>query len=96
MALHDLARAHPDDPIPAGERGVRADRIHQREWPVGNVRWTRTFRAGPFTLLALGTAFRHREGSTVQANISGAPALTRSTHPVVTPDLQLGFRNGIS
>ena len=70
--------------------------INQREWPVGSARWTRTFSQGPITLLALGTAFRHREGSTVQANISGAPALTAINSSSLTPDLQLVFRNGIS
>jgi len=68
----------------------------QREWPVGNVRWSRTFRAGPLTLLAVGTSFRHREGSSVQANRSGAPALTSITSSSITPDVQLGLRNGMS
>ncbi|MBA3556300.1 MAG: hypothetical protein H0W29_16320, partial [Gemmatimonadales bacterium] len=35
---------------------------HQREWPVGNLRWSRTFRTGPLALLAVGTTFRQREG----------------------------------
>ena len=68
----------------------------QREWPVGSVRWSRTFRGGPFTLLAVGTAFRHREGSSVQANRSGAPALTSITSSSITPDVQFGFRNGVT
>ncbi len=70
--------------------------INQREWPVGSARWTRTFGRGPITLLALGTTFRHREGSTVQANIAGTPALTAINSSSVTPDLQLVLRNGIS
>src|SRR5207249_692324 len=41
--------------------------IHQQEWPVGNLRWSQTFRGGPLTQLALGTAVRRREGSSVQA-----------------------------
>jgi hypothetical protein len=58
----------------------------QREWPVGNVRWSRTFRAGPLTLVAVGTSFRHREGSSIQANRSGAPALTSITSSSITPE----------
>jgi hypothetical protein len=66
----------------------------QREWPVGNVRWSQTFRGGPLTLVALGTAIRHREGSSVQANRDGAPAITSITSSSVTPDIQFGLRNG--
>jgi len=69
---------------------------NQREWPVGSARWTRTFGHGPITLLALGTAFRHREGSTVQANVAGAPALSAINSSTITPDLQIVLRNGIS
>ena len=68
----------------------------QTEWPVGNVRWSRTFRGGPFTILALGTAFRRREGSSVQGNTGGAPALTSISSSSVSPDVQLGFRNGLN
>ena len=68
----------------------------QREWPIGNVRWTRTFRKGTITLLALGTSFRHREGSTVQANVAGTPALSAINSSSITPDLQLAFRNGMT
>ena len=68
----------------------------QREWPVGSARWTRTFRQGALTLLALGTTFRHREGSTVQANFEGRPALSAINSSSITPDLQLVLRNGIS
>jgi len=68
----------------------------QREWPVGSVRWTRTFKTGALTLLALGTAFRHREGSSVQANVAGAPALSAINSSSLTPDVQLVLRNGVS
>ena len=54
----------------------------QTEWPVGNVRWSRTFRGGPFTLLALGTAFRRREGSSVQAQ-QRRPSRPHQHHVVV-------------
>ncbi|MGH7498166.1 MAG: hypothetical protein ACREL3_04875 [Gemmatimonadales bacterium] len=69
---------------------------NQREWPVGSVRWTRTFRNGPITLLALGTAFRHREGSSIQANVAGTPALSAIRSSSLNPDIQLALRNGMS
>ncbi len=68
----------------------------QREFPVGNIRWSRTFRGGPLTLLAVGAALRHREGSSVQANRSGPAALTSIESSSVTPDVQFSFRNGIA
>jgi hypothetical protein len=70
--------------------------ITQREWPVGNVRWSHTFREGPFTLLALGTGFRRREGSSTQLNRSGPSALTSIDSHSITPDVQFGFRNGMA
>jgi hypothetical protein len=69
---------------------------NQREWPVGSVRWSHTFRGGLFSLLALGTTFRHREGGSVQSNRSGPAALTSITSSSLTPDMQLGFRNGVT
>jgi hypothetical protein len=68
----------------------------QTEWPVGSVRWSRTFRGGPFTILALGTAFRQREGSSVQGNAGGLPAVTSISSSSVSPDVQLGLRNGLN
>jgi hypothetical protein len=68
----------------------------QREWPVGSVRWSHTFSAGALSLLTLGTAVRHREGSSQQVNTSGAPALTSITSSSIAPDLQVGLRNGVS
>jgi motility/secretion related protein SprA len=68
----------------------------QREWPVGNIRWSQSFRSGLLSLLALGTSLRKREGSSVQANRSGAPAETNIHSSSVTPDIQLTFRNGLS
>ena len=68
---------------------------NQREWPVGNVRWSHTFRAGALTLLAIGTAFRHREG-TLQSRPSrgGTPALTNIKSSSITPDVQFGSATG--
>jgi hypothetical protein len=69
----------------------------QREWPVGNVRWSRTFRGGPMTLLAIGTAFRRREGNSIQGNRAGQVGATSSIESsTITPDAQINFRNGVS
>jgi hypothetical protein len=68
----------------------------QREWPVANVRWSQTFRSGPMSLLAIGTAYRRRAGSSAQANLSGSPALTSIRSSSVTPDIQLALRNGMT
>jgi hypothetical protein len=67
----------------------------QREWPVGSLRWTRTFARGPFTLIAAGVAVRRREGNWSQpsAGLEGARSGTRSS--ALNPDLQLTFRNGL-
>jgi hypothetical protein len=76
--------------------GLVETETKQREFPVGSVRWSRTFLRGPIALLAVGTAFRRREGSSLQANRSGPAALTSIQSFSVTPDIQIGFRNGIS
>ncbi len=78
-----------------GEAFIETE-TQQTEWPVGNVRWSRTFRGGPFTIVAVGTAFRRREGTSMQGNRGGAPALTSIKSSSVTPDVQLGFRNGLN
>ena len=71
--------------------------IEQREWPVGNVRWSRTFRGGPLSLLAIGTGFRRREGSSVQGSRAGGiGALSGIESSTITPDAQISFRNGVS
>ncbi len=69
----------------------------QREWPVGNVRWSQTFRGGPMALLAIGTGFRRREGSSVQGSRgSNAGARSAIESSTITPDAQISFRNGVS
>jgi hypothetical protein len=68
----------------------------QREWPVGNLRWTRTFGGGPLTLVAAGAGIRRREGTSTQPSIGGAGALSATTSYSLTPDLQLSFRNGLA
>jgi hypothetical protein len=78
-----------------GEGFVQTE-TRQREFPVGNLRWSHSFRGGALTTLALGTAFRRRAGSSVQLNADGPSALTSISSSSLTPDLQVGFRNGIS
>ncbi len=68
----------------------------QREWPIGNVRWSRTFAGGPLSLVAVGTTFRHREGSSVQGNLGGAAALSATQSSTITPDVQFSLRNGMA
>ena len=68
----------------------------QREWPVGNLRWTRTFGGGPLTLVAAGAGIRRREGTSTQPSIGGAGALSATSSYALTPDLQLSFRNGLA
>jgi hypothetical protein len=67
----------------------------QREWPVGNVRWTHTFRGGPLTLVTLGAGMRRREGTSSQAGGVREGARSATSSSTVTPDLQLTFRNGL-
>jgi len=69
---------------------------NSREWPVGNVRWSRTFRGGPLSLLAIGTTFRRREGRSVQGNRAGQTALSSIESSSITPDVQVSLRNGMA
>jgi hypothetical protein len=69
----------------------------QREWPVGNLRWSHSFSGGPLSLLAIGTAFRRREGNTVQASQGSTEGVASTIgSSSITPDAQLNFRNGVS
>jgi hypothetical protein len=67
----------------------------QREWPVGNFRWTRTFSKGPLTLVAAGVGVRKREGNWSQPIGGGEGARSATSSSSFTPDLQLTFRNGL-
>ncbi len=78
-----------------GEGFIQTE-TRQREWPVGNLRWSRTFRGGPLALLAVGATFRRREGSSVQGNRTGAPALSAIESSSLTPDVQISLRNGMA
>ena len=77
-------------------QGLVETETRQREFPAGNVRWSHTFRGGPLALLAVTTAFRHREAISQQANATGPAALSSTLSLSITPDMELGFRNGIS
>jgi hypothetical protein len=69
--------------------------VEQREWPVGNVRWNHVFRAGLFNLFSAGLAFRHREGSSVQAGqVNQVQSAINSDS--WRPEMQIGLRNGMS
>jgi hypothetical protein len=67
----------------------------QREWPIGQVRWTRAIRRGFLSAFTLSTGIREREGST-ELPSSGATARTLTESSTWQNDLQLTFRNGIS
>jgi hypothetical protein len=68
----------------------------QIEWPVGSLRWTRTFGGGPLTLVAAGAGIRHREGTSTQPSVTGIGALSSTSSYALNPDLQLSFRNGLA
>jgi hypothetical protein len=80
---------------PVGDRLTETS-TRQREWPVGSVRWTQTFRGGPFNLIAAGLGFRYREGNSTQPSREQGGALSATTSSSLTPDLQIGLRNGMS
>jgi hypothetical protein len=68
----------------------------QREWPVGNLRWTQTFSGGPVSLIAAGAGIRRREGTSSQPGAEGGGASSATSSSALTPDLQLTFRNGVA
>jgi hypothetical protein len=68
----------------------------QREWPVGNLRWTHSFPRGPLTLVAAGAGLRRREGTSDQPSVEGIGARSATSSYALTPDLQLSFRNGLA
>ena len=75
---------------------VQTDR-HQREWPVGSVRWSRTFRGGPVTLVGFSTTFRRREGTSTLPRVADAEPVTSALRSnTFAPDLQVNLRNGMS
>jgi hypothetical protein len=74
--------------------GLLSTDSRQREWPVGNVRFTWNLKSGFLCLFTAGVGFRRREGSTLQPSINGN-AVTSTLSSSVSPDMQLGFRNGL-
>ena len=68
----------------------------QREWPVGTLRWSRTFGGGPLTLVAAGAGIRHRRGTSSQPSGGGTVANSAISSYSLTPDLQISFRNGLA
>ncbi len=67
----------------------------QREWPVGSVRWSRTLKGGPVSVLSFDATIRRREGSTVVPLTTGAAeSATFSTS--FSPGVQIGLRNGMA
>jgi hypothetical protein len=76
--------------------GFSETTTRQREWPVGNLRWTHTFGGGPVTLVTLGAGMRRREGTSSQAGGVREGTLSATSSSSFTPDLQLSFRNGLS
>ncbi|HSE27685.1 MAG TPA: hypothetical protein VLA95_05605 [Gemmatimonadales bacterium] len=69
--------------------------VQTTEWPIGTVRFTRTFRRGPLAQLVLGATVRDREGVTRLPVLTGAAARQATISEAWTRDLQAGFRNGL-
>ena len=67
----------------------------QREWPVGSLRWTRTFSRGPLSLVAAGAGLRRREGTSTQEGGEAVGAQSATSSYALTPDMQITFRNGL-
>ncbi|MGZ8392895.1 MAG: hypothetical protein ACXWWK_08660, partial [Gemmatimonadales bacterium] len=76
--------------------GFSVTNTRQREWPVGTLRWTRTFRGGPLSLVAAGASLRQRSGTSTQPGGGGAVATSSTSSYALTPDAQFSFRNGLS
>jgi len=76
--------------------GQRLAVIYQREWPSGQVRFSRPFSTGPFALLALGATLRERQGSTTQPVSATVVAVVSNQSRNISPELGLTFRNGVT
>lgn len=73
-------------------------RTQQLDWPEVNLRWSRTFRGGPLTLLSLTGGVRAREASTVTppADSGMPPALVSNNSTGWRPGVAIYLRNGIT
>ena len=69
--------------------------ISQREWPSGQVRFSRPFSRGPFALVSVGATIRQRRGSTTQPVSASVVSLVSNQTRNVSPELGITFRNGI-
>jgi motility/secretion related protein SprA len=76
--------------------GFSTTTSRQREWPVLTMRWTRTFAKGPLTMVTAGSGIRRREGTSTQPSRDQAATVSATSSSMVTPDFQIGFRNGLA
>lgn len=67
----------------------------QREWPKGNVRFSRTLRRLPVRQFSLGATFRVTDGSTVVPSVAGPGVRSLISSSNVTPDAQVTLTNGM-
>ena len=73
----------------------RLTTISTTEWPIGTLRWARTFRAGVLSQVTLGATVRDRQGTTRLPVTGGTTALQATESEAWTRDLQFGLRNGL-
>jgi hypothetical protein len=76
--------------------GASETSSREREWPVGSLRWNRTFTGGPLSLVAAGMTFRRREGQSAQPAREGTRTISATRSSSFTPDLQVSLRNGMA
>jgi hypothetical protein len=76
--------------------GQRLAVIYQREWPSGQLRFSRPFAGGPLALLALGATLRERQGSTTQPISPTVVSIVANQSRNFSPELGLTFRNGVT
>lgn len=85
----------------SGDRYTRASngyllsQTEQTEWPILQLRWTRTMRQGVFSLVTLSSNLRQRTGRTALPS-AVSNAVSRTETSTWTNDLQLTFRNGLN
>ncbi len=75
-------------------QALRETRTLAEEWPVATLRFSRTFRSGPLSLLTVAAQVRDRNGTTEQPTATGT-TITGLTSSSFAPDLMLSFRNGM-
>ena len=70
--------------------------IYQKEWPSGQVRFSRPFARGPFAVLLLGATMRQRQGSTTQPVSGTVTSIVSNQTRNISPELGITFRNGVA